>query len=391
MNGKRRLFISLILVSLIMLTGCWDYKDIEETSVNVGLGLDLADPESDEIQIKGENPVIMSTIQTMEPKQTSGGEGKIDYKNTSVTSNTLSKTIIEVALFNRGPLIGQHLKVTLIGEELAKRMNLRNLLSYLMRNSQIRLGSTILCTKGTAKHLLEGDPKIQQSELPAFEIIDIANNYKHSLRMLEPMTYGIVGRFLASNQSFLLPCIAKKNDEIVIEDAAVISGKNKRMIGFLNDDEIAGVNWITGKEGGGLLNVYRKEGETFSVKIYRMSSKITPHVEGNRISFDVSVKTEGYLTEDWIEQDDADDPKLAERLEKEAVRRIIYQMRSALYKMQKVYHTDVAGFGDALRIHDARLWQRIEKDWEDKWFANVPVRISVDMNLQDFGVKTKDQ
>jgi spore germination protein len=391
MNGKRRLFIGLIIMSLVMLTGCWDYKDIEETSVNVGLGLDLADPESNEIQIKGENPVIMSTIQTMEPKQTSGGEGKIDYKNTSVTSNTLSKTIIEVALFNRGPLIGQHLKVTLIGEELAKRMNLRNLLSYLMRNSQIRLGSTILCTKGTARHLLEGDPKIQQSELPAFEIIDIANNYKHSLRMLEPMTYGLVGRFLASNQSFLLPCIVKRNDEIVVEDAAVISGKNKRIIGFLNDDEIAGVNWITGKKGGGLLNVYRKEGETFSVKIYRMSGKITPHVEGNRISFDVSVKTEGYLTEDWIEQDDDEDPKLAERLEKEAVRRIIYQMRSALYKMQKVYHTDVAGFGDALRIYDARLWQRIKKDWEDKWFPDVPIRISVDMNLQDFGVKTKDQ
>ncbi|MGI6474831.1 MAG: Ger(x)C family spore germination C-terminal domain-containing protein [Thermoactinomyces vulgaris] len=66
-------------------------------------------------------------------------------------------------------------------------------------------------------------------------------------------------------------------------------------------------------------------------------------------------------------------------------------MRSALYKMQKIYQADVAGFGDALRIHDNKLWQRIKNEWEVKWFADVPIRIKVDLNLRDYGVKAKDE
>lgn len=391
MNGKQQFFISLIIMSLFMLTGCWDYKDIEETSGNIGLALDLADPNIEDIRIEGEQPVITATIQNIDPKQSSGGEGHIDYQNTSVTANTLSKMIAEVALFNRGPLVGQHLKVTLIGEELAKQMNLRNMLGYLLRSPQIRLSSTILCTKGLAKHLLESEGKGEGSELPALEIINIANNNKYSLRMLEPMTYGRVGRYLASNQSFLLPCIAKRKDETVFEDAAIISGRNKKMIGLINSEEIAGVNWITGKQGGGLLNIYNPNDHIFSVNIDRISSKITPQVQGDQISFDVHVKTDGFLSEDWIEPDDASDPKELEHLEKETEQKIVYQIRSVLHKMQKVYQADVAGFGDALRIHDSKLWQRIKKDWEEKYFSHAPIRVHVDVKLRNYGVKIKDQ
>jgi spore germination protein len=393
MNGKRRLFVSLILVSLIMLTGCWDYRDIEETSSNIGMALDLGDTETGEVRIEGEKPVINATLQIMEPNQSSGGEGIIDYQNTTITGNTLGKMAVEVALFNRGPLIGQHLKITLIGEELAKRMNFRNMLGYLFRGPYVRLSSTILCTKGKAGKFLEGEEKGQGNELPAFKILSIADNTKYSLRILEPVTYGRAGRFLASNQSFLLPCIAKKNDEIVLEDAAVISGRNKKMIGYMNSEDIAGVNWITGKKGGGVLNVYNEDQSKsiFTVRILNMSSKIKPRVEGDKISFDVHVKTEGYLTEDWIEEDDATDPKFLERLEQKAEEKIVHQMRSALYKMQKIYQADVAGFGDALRIHDNKLWHRIKNEWEEKWFADVPIRIKVDLNLRDYGVKTKDE
>ncbi|MFD1444124.1 Ger(x)C family spore germination protein [Thermoactinomyces vulgaris] len=391
MNGKRRLFVSLILVSLIMLTGCWDYQDIEETSANIGLALDLGDTETGEVRIEGEKPVINATLQIMDPKQPSSGEGTIDYENTTITGNTLGKMAVEVALFNRGPLIGQHLKITLIGEELAKRMNFRNMLGYLFRGQYVRLSSTILCTKGKAGEFLESEEKSKGNELPALKILSIADNTKYSLRILEPVTYGRAGRFLASNQSFLLPCIAKKNDEIVLEDAAVISGRNKKMIGFMNSEDIAGVNWITGKKGGGVLNVYDEDQAIFAVRIFNMSSKIKPRVDGDKISFDVHVKTGGYLTEDWIEEEDATDPKYLERLEQKAEEKIVHQMRSALYKMQKIYQADVAGFGDALRIHDNKLWQRIKNEWEVKWFADVPIRIKVDLNLRDYGVKAKDE
>lgn len=388
MNGKRRFFISCIIISLFLLTGCWDNQNIES---NIGLALDLADEQPGDIHVQGENPVITATIQNVDPKQSVGGDAQIDYKNTSITSNTLSKMIVGVSLFNRGSLVGQHLKVTVIGEELAKRMNFRNMLGYLLRSPQIRLSSTILCAKGTAKDLLESEEKGQGSELPALQIFEIANNTKYSLRMLDPMTYGKVGRYLATQQSFLLPCITKKKDEVLFEDAAVIDGKTNRLAGFLTSEEIAGVNWITGKKGGGLLNVYNPKGHIFSAKIDHMHSKIIPRVQGDQISFDVQVKADGLLTEDWIESDDASDESLIKQLEKETEQKIVYQMRSALHKMQKVYKADVAGFGDAVRIHHPRLWQRVKNNWDDKHFSNAPIRLHIDLKLKDFGVKTRDR
>ncbi|MGI6474830.1 MAG: Ger(x)C family spore germination C-terminal domain-containing protein [Thermoactinomyces vulgaris] len=89
----------------------------------------------------------------------------------------------------------------------------------------------------------------------------------------------------------------------------------------MNSEDIAGVNWITGKKGGGVLNVYDEDQAIFAVRIFNMSSKIKPRVEGDKISFDVHVKTGGYLTEDWIEEEDATDPKYLERLEQKGRRK----------------------------------------------------------------------
>ncbi|MBA4602810.1 Ger(x)C family spore germination protein [Thermoactinomyces mirandus] len=386
LKRKRNIFIIYLILSLALLTGCWDNRDIEEVSFNLGIALDQADGD---IKLEGEPPVITATFQNLAPKVTISGQAEIDFDNISITGNTISKISTELALLNPGTIISQHLKTIAISENLARHMNLENLLNDFQRNINTRISTNILIAKGNAKSVFEKNLGEKGNAIPALKILRIIDNDDFSLRLLKPATLAIVGDRLASEQSFLLPRVQKKGNEIVLEDAAVISGKTKKMVGLINSEEVNGFRWLVGKKGGGRLNIFnRKNNLIFTIQIFHMSSEIIPHVRGNQISFDVNVYGEGTLIEDWIENADAADNRFLQKLEKEAEQKIVYQMRSVLYKLQKQFRADVVGFGEALRIKYPQTFQKVKQNW-DEMFADVPIEVHADLKIRNYGVKIK--
>lgn len=382
---KHKIGITCLILGLALLTGCWDSQDIEEVSINVGLGIDPADGV---IKLESEPPVTMVTFQNVAPKAAVGGESKLDFRNITTTGNTLSKIATEVALVNQGPLVAQHLKVIIINADLARRMNFKNLMNPLLRNPVVRLSSYVVISPDQAKTILEAE---QGAEIPALKIFRIADNNQDSLRLLRPVTLGKIGNKLAGDRSFLLPCIVKKDNELVFMDAAVISGKTKKLVGFMKMEDITGFKWLKGEIGRGLLNIYNKRNkQIFSIEINTIKTKIIPYVKGDQISFDVIVTTEGSLVEDWIEGADASNDEFLQKLEKDAEQKMATQIRSILYKMQKEFHADVADFGEVLRIHYPRHFQKVKENWEDT-FSTVPIRVRTDLNIKNYNFIIKDK
>ncbi len=379
---KHKICITCVILGLSLLTGCWDDQDIENLSLRVGLALDRANGD---IKLEGEPPVITETFQNIFLKTSGGSQAQPGFKNISITGNITSKTVAEAVITNP-PEISQHLKVVIFSEELARYMNWENLMS-IVRNPRPRLSAYMFISKNQAKNILENKKK--SSEIPALKIFNIANNNKDSLRLLDPVNMSQVANWMAEGRSFLLPCISKQNQEIVFEDAAVISGKTRKLIGFINSEEISGFKWLKGTEGGGVLNMFNRQNKLiFAIQIENKSSEIIPRVRGDQISFEVKVKSEGTLLGDWIEGLDASDEKFLEKLEKQAEQKIVYQIRSLLYKLQKKYRTDAADFGEALRIGYPRTYQKVQQNW-DETFAGVPIDIHVDVKIKGYNIKIK--
>ncbi|MGA8942198.1 MAG: Ger(x)C family spore germination protein [Thermoactinomyces sp.] len=383
MHWKRKIGIICLVLGLALLTGCWDSKDIEEVSINVGVALDRADGE---IKLEGEPPVMMLTFQNVAPKAAVGGEAQVGFRNITTTGNTQSKIVTEVALVNQGPLVGQHLKVIIISADLARYMNFNNLMNPLMRSPLIRLSSYVMITPDQAKGILEAEPG---TEIPALKIRRIADNNRDSLRLLSPVTIGKIGNKLTGDRSFLLPCITKIDKELVFKGAAVISGKTKKLVGFINTEEITGIKWLKGEPGGGLFNIYnRRNKRIFAVNINEIKTRIIPHVKGDQISFDVIVTATGSLTEDWIEGADASNDEFLEELEKEAEKKMAYQIRAVLYKLQKEFQADAADFGEVLRIKYPRDFQKVKENWEET-FSTVPIHVKTDLNIKNYNLLIK--
>ncbi|MGG0722584.1 Ger(x)C family spore germination protein [Bacillus mycoides] len=389
---SRKIFIGITsIVFLLLLTGCWSSHEIEELGFAVGLAIDKGKETKieKEIEEKGggykKKNLITTTYQFVKAQSSSdGGKGGVSqqkaYMNVAETSDSLHQSIREVALRRQRPIIFHHTKVIVVSESIARTYNLTQLLDIYVRDNEMRPSCFIMVSKGLASDVLKSK---ESGEIPAFRLIEIEDNQYRSSRILPPMPLAKLPGKVKSGASFLLPNVISINGEVKYVGAAVMKGSTKKLRGFLNENELEGLMWITAKGKSGLVKSYdKKTGKLVMYEVKTMKSKITPHVKGDKISFDVNVQSVGRLSESWAESEGAFKNAFLKRVEQE-VKRLVHR---TLQKIQKEYKTDVAGFSTSLKIEYPKVWKKVEKDW-DKVFSKTPIKYNVKLTIEDYGTE----
>jgi spore germination protein len=175
------------------------------------------------------------------------------------------------------------------------------------------------------------------------------------------------------------------NGDVKFAGAAVIDGKTHKMTGTLNEEELEGVTWITGKGKGGVVKSFDEEtGQLIVYEIESMKSTIIPRVNGNNISFDVNIESEGRLSETWVDLGNTFKNEFLKKAEKSSEKEVERLVRSVVEKMQKEYQVDVAGFGNRLRIEKPKVWQKVKKDW-DQTFSETLINYNIKLTIKDYG------
>jgi spore germination protein len=388
-KNVRCLLISLTLLLLLPLAGCWSSNEIEELGISVGLALDEGKESPIEKELKEQGggypkrDIITLTYQFANPQGIeSEGMQKKSYKNISETGDSVHQLTREFSLRSDNPMFSPHLKVIVISENIAHKYRLDQLLDQLLRDNEIRPSCHVFISKGQASDALESK---EAEEIPAFRLIGIADNEYKTTRILPPMPLAILVGKMQSQSSYLLQNVITANEDVKFTGAAVIEGKTNKLRGFLNEEELEGITWITGKGKGGLVKAFDEEtSKPIMYEIKSMKSKIIPHVNGNIISFDVNIESEGRISENWVVSGKESENKFlksAEKASKEEVNRLV---NNALEKMQEDYHADVAGFGKQLRIKYPKVWEKVKKDW-DQTFSEVPIKYNVKLTITEYG------
>ncbi|OAS82970.1 MULTISPECIES: Ger(x)C family spore germination protein [Metabacillus] len=379
--------------SLLLLTGCWSNLEIEDLGIVSGLALDIAteSPIEEELKKQGggysKKDLITSTYQIATPSSSEqdskgGGSNQKPYKNISETGDSLIQSVREISLRRDAPPIGHHLKVIVINEELVRSYSLEQLLDFPLRDNDFRPSCLVLISKGQASKALEST---DTTEIPAFRLIGIVDNEYRTSRILPPLSLAKLTSKMQSGSSFLLQNVISSRGEVKFAGAAIIEGKTKMLLGFLNEEELDGLTWLTGKGKGGLVKTFNVETkQPILYEVESMNSKITPHVKGSNISFDVNIESEGRISENWVTSESTPMKtfiKTAEKSTEEEVNRLV---NLVIKKMQEDYQVDVAGFGNQIRIKHPKLWEDIKKDW-DKTFSEVQINFTVNITITDFG------
>ncbi|MDP1420284.1 Ger(x)C family spore germination protein [Peribacillus simplex] len=392
-SNIRPLFISLSILLFLSLTGCWSSHEIEEQSLGIGLAFDKGKKSSIEKEVNeqggsySKKDLITATYQFITPQVASSttkqsGPQQKSYVNVSETGDSVHQMVRELSLRSEQPVTGHHMKVLVIGESLARSYKMEQLLDQNLRESEIRPSCLVLISKGRASKTLESK---KAGEIPAFRLAGIVENAYRTTRIFPPMSHIKVESKIQSESSFLLQKVLSVNGQVKFAGAAVIDGKTHKMTGTLNEEDLEGVTWITGKGKGGVVKSFDKEtGQLIVYEIESMKSNITPRVKGNNISFDVNIESVGRLSENWVISGDTFKNEFLKKAEKSSEKEVKRLVGNVLEKMQKEYQVDVAGFGNRLRIEHPKVWKKVKKDW-DQTFSETPINYDVKLTINDYG------
>ncbi|MDQ0880911.1 Ger(x)C family spore germination protein [Peribacillus sp. V2I11] len=389
----RPLFVSLFVLLFLSLTGCWSSHEIEEQSLGIGLAFDKGKQSSNEKKLNEQvggylrKDLITSTYQLITPQVASSttkqaGPQKKAYINVSQTGDSVLQMTRELSLRSEQPLSAYHMKVIVVSEKLAKSYSLEQLLDLNLRDNDFRPSCLVLISKERASKTLETKTA---GEIPAFRLVGIVENTFRTTRILPPMSLIKIASQIHSKSSFLMQNVLSVNGEVKFAGAAVIDGKTHKMTGTLNEEELEGVTWITGKGKGGVVKSFDKEtGQLIVYEIESMKSTIIPRVKGDNISFDVNIESMGRLSETWVVPGNTFKNEFLKKAEKSFEKEVERLVRNVVEKMQKEYQVDVAGFGNRLRIENPKVWKKVKKDWDQR-FSETTINYDVKLTINDYG------
>ncbi|GIO35523.1 germination protein [Paenibacillus antibioticophila] len=381
-----------ILCVLLLLSGCWSSTEIEDLALYLGLSLDAGKPAPKEkdLERKGarypKQDKLLVTIQVVPAVGVASNEDKSLEKsspffNISGSGDSILQIFRQFSIRLDRPIIGHHLKVIVISADLLKKQSAEQLTDFLLRDNDIRPSCIVLVSEGEAMDVLVGTPN---KEIPAVALIGMSRNRSRTSKVMRPVTLARLDAMIHSRKSFVLQRLITAGKETLFSGAEIIKGSIGQSIGSLGEDDTMCLTWLRGEGDRGVIKVNDSKGEPLVFEMKSLKSKITPHVEGEEISFDVKITTTGRIIETWSKGDTSTTQEYADEASKIFEEELIRMMTQLIHKLQDTYAADVAGFGDQLAIKYPSVWKKVKDDWDER-FSQSKISISYKLSITDFG------
>lgn len=396
---KRYLLPAAVL--LFLTTGCWDRVEIERRGFAIGVAIDLAEQNQSAQRAEKEAPhkpearprfmvthqlVVPAALQGSGGNSGMGGTNRKPFFNVSSVGDTNFEIVRSIAGRTSRTIFAEHMMVILVSENIARTGQFGPLMDVYLRDHEMRRGMKVLIAKGKAKALLDNQPPNER--FPAAYIDSVSNNSYKNARMHQPVRIGDVHEYLLEKQSFTLPRIIKGGDkEIKIAGSAVFSGNTNALAGYLGEEETEGLNLLTGKLRGGVLEIPYHD-QLIAYEIMDMQRSIKAQVKNpEKITFTIHIKSEGAMGESLVVQDFLNQ-KTITALEEKVEREIIRMARDTIEKLQNDFQLDALRLGSYLKQNHYDTWEEIKPQWDQgkNVFAQSEIRVTADVNIVNFGV-----
>jgi len=387
MARQKTFHLILLIVLSLLLSGCWNRRELSNLSIVQGIGIDKI--EDDQMSI---------TVQILKPGSMKGKSSEGSGEKATLTLTSTGKDIQD-ALRNattesdRKLYLGQ-MKIIVIGEEAAK-MGIGPLLDLFNRDQEDRRTRFLFIAHGKAKDILEAEHA--QEKLPAKAIESLAKATASTSQIPKIITHDTLKTIASKTSAPFIPgieLVEQTNNEkikkkIKLEGTAIF--KEDKLIGWMDKKETRGLLWILGQVKSGVLMVKSPgdENKYVGLEIIRASSKIKPNLMNNQLVVNVKVTETGNLSEQLSEVH-LTTPERFQQLEEKQKAAIHDEINAAIVKAQIELGVDVFKFGEAIHREFPQEWKELKKNW-DREFTNLDINVEVDANLRNVGMIMQTQ
>jgi spore germination protein KC len=361
--------IIIIVCCCIVFTGCWNYRELDELAIASGTAVD-----------KNADGTVHLTIEVVNI----AGDGQVAYEPKYVESD--GATFFEAArkaITKEGKRIyWSHAKVIIMSEELA-REDIAKYLDFLFRDAEAREDTWLLISREkTAGEILQSKGILKS--MVSFQIDDAMRSQEAVSRFPFIELFEFFDRLFYKQVAPILPTVrlVQQHDEKTPEVAGTAVFKEKKLIGFLNEEDTKSMLWLRDEVKGGLAIIKDAAGtkENVTLEIYKSKTKITPIIQEGILKMKAEIDLEVSIGE-IMGSTDFISSAGKQKLTKAAEVQIEKEINNMYIMLRDKYHADVFGFGRRIEMKMPAVWNQIKGDW-DEFFAELECDVNVDISIR---------
>lgn len=375
-------FISILILSLLLTSGCWDRRELNERGFVAGFALDKGKMSNQ----------IMATAQVIDPSQVASGKnskaGGKPFFLISSEGPTVFYVIRHLNQFSSRKLTYDHNQLFIFGEDLAVQ-GIKRYLDFFMRDTEIRKNNLVMVAEGKGADILTVPTPL--SPIPALYIDklikeDIISNSETMATPFIDFSQRVMSHSTAPLASLISIRTSGTEKKLHVSGIAVFN-RELKMVGKLNGTETRGLLWVLGKIRSGIVLI--KPGECnhlYSLEITEASSKIIPRMEKGNPQITIKIAVTSNLGEAGC-PDDLLNPAIWDTMKKQQNQAIRREILLAL-KQAQALNADIFGFGDAFYKKYPAQWRQIGPHWQEI-FPALKVDIVVESKIESPSLTVK--
>jgi len=378
--GKRWCFFCLSLVGVILLTGCWDRRELEERAPMLAIAIDVDEEDEERYRMTVQIPIPIKIAGSTGQ----GGGGNTDaVKIMSVTGRTITDATNNLQLRLNQRLFLGHTRVLAISEEVA-REGIEEILDGFRREPLIRRLLWPIIVKGRASSLLEIKPELTQ--IPVVYIMDLVENGRKT-GIIPNKTLGDYFNETSNKamQPFLNYVEANKRD---VKWKGIAIFRDHKMVGSLPPVQTWTLLQLRDqKRGGDVIMPLRGHEQAFvTFRPHFVNTDLTFHPKQNGLEARFSCELQGDIVEVIKGGARFASPEdFIHKMEKELKREMESRAQTMIQKVQEQANSDILRLGLRLRAHHYHdYW--VSHNWH-KEFKNFPIQVEYTIKLRRLGME----
>ena len=372
----KKLILILLILILVLTTGCWDMREINERLFPYSIGVDLNEEEGKDKYI-----VTISYLNINAIGKNATQEEMVFVVNTPASS--IFEAIKELAIETPYPIGLKHLRVLVLGQDLAKESEMvKEIMDGLSRDFIVNKKIQIVVAEGKAKDILETVPKASKQEEIEGAIYSMLRRGRTSCRYTPKTLTGFI-KDMDRQGGTTVPRIEAKDDTIKVFGAAVI--KDYEIIGKLDEIENRSIAFMTHEVGTELVDVNYGDGMISYEMTNHSAKKKLIKDEGNlkmRINIEAEGTLQGYTI---LDRKEMDGEEVLNNMERAISKHLEGEIRHVLNKIQNEYQVDIINVGENIHKFHPKIWKEISDDWNET-FSEMEIEINVDAKLRRRGL-----
>lgn len=376
--------ILLVVIILITLTGCYNYRELNDLAIVSAISVSKVDEEYNVI------------VQVVKPKkeQDTSNINQPNFITFKSKGETLQEAFRLIVKESPKKIYGAQMQVLLLDESVAKD-DLSDILDFFAREPEVRNEFYVLVSKNdnVLEVLTPLDNISSQNIMESLEANNKYLGYANLVTFNDLLAYYQNERIQIALPSIYLTGNIDEGDkdeniDDSMVDTSVVLGplaifKGNKLIGYLSEEESLAYNIVMDNITNALItNKYDDDKYIVSELI---KSKTDLEVDSKNNKINITVKGNAAIKEVNYNNINLKDENNVKKIEDDLNKKIEKLVKNSIKNITKKYNSDIFGFENLFYKEDYKYYKQIKDKWSDKIFQNLEIKVDSKFEIVEQG------